>query len=106
MPIFTKTEIVLVINFRNVLAEFLFCCYRLLHRVSKELAEWYFQDGRAVLAACCHLAVENIEVNIFSLFCREGKANSRLFFILLAVTYFLKHRVHLCHFKIYYLHLL
>uniref|UniRef100_H2ZZP2 WD repeat domain 17 n=1 Tax=Latimeria chalumnae TaxID=7897 RepID=H2ZZP2_LATCH len=33
----------------------------LLHRVSKELAEWYFQDGRAVLAACCHLAVENVE---------------------------------------------
>ncbi|XP_025065335.1 WD repeat-containing protein 17 [Alligator sinensis] len=34
----------------------------LLHKVSKELAEWYFQDGRAVLAACCHLAVENIEL--------------------------------------------
>ncbi|NWH72080.1 WDR17 protein, partial [Piaya cayana] len=33
----------------------------LLHKVSKELAEWYFQDGHAVLAACCHLAVENIE---------------------------------------------
>uniref|UniRef100_A0A8C5S7X5 Gem-associated protein 5 TPR domain-containing protein n=1 Tax=Laticauda laticaudata TaxID=8630 RepID=A0A8C5S7X5_LATLA len=37
----------------------------LLHNVSKELAEWYFQDGCAVLAACCHLAVENIEVNEF-----------------------------------------
>nr|XP_034491783.1 WD repeat-containing protein 17 isoform X5 [Marmota flaviventris] len=34
----------------------------LLHKVSKELAEWYFQDGRAVLAACCHLAVDNIEL--------------------------------------------
>ncbi|XP_019390183.1 PREDICTED: WD repeat-containing protein 17 isoform X3 [Crocodylus porosus] len=34
----------------------------LLHKVSKELAEWYFQDGRAVLGACCHLAVENIEL--------------------------------------------
>ncbi|KAH0616110.1 hypothetical protein JD844_026972 [Phrynosoma platyrhinos] len=34
----------------------------LLHKVSKELAEWYFQDGCAVLAACCHLAVENIEL--------------------------------------------
>ncbi|XP_036084590.1 WD repeat-containing protein 17 isoform X4 [Rousettus aegyptiacus] len=34
----------------------------LLHTVSKELAEWYFQDGRAVLAACCHLAVDDIEL--------------------------------------------
>uniref|UniRef100_A0A8C9HES9 WD repeat domain 17 n=1 Tax=Piliocolobus tephrosceles TaxID=591936 RepID=A0A8C9HES9_9PRIM len=34
----------------------------LLHKVSKELAEWYFQDGRAVLATCCHLAVDNIEL--------------------------------------------
>uniref|UniRef100_H0W2T3 WD repeat domain 17 n=1 Tax=Cavia porcellus TaxID=10141 RepID=H0W2T3_CAVPO len=34
----------------------------LLHKVSKELAEWYFQDGRAVQAACCHLAVDNIEL--------------------------------------------
>ncbi|XP_054539480.1 WD repeat-containing protein 17 isoform X5 [Pan troglodytes] len=34
----------------------------LLHKVSKELAEWYFQDGRAVLAACCHLAIDNIEL--------------------------------------------
>ncbi|XP_005304237.1 WD repeat-containing protein 17 isoform X1 [Chrysemys picta bellii] len=39
----------------------------LLHRVSKELAEWYFQDGRAVLAACCHLAVENIELAMANL---------------------------------------
>lgn len=35
---------------------------RLLHCVCKELAEWYFQDGCAVLAACCHLAVDNTEV--------------------------------------------
>ncbi|XP_047628239.1 WD repeat-containing protein 17 isoform X6 [Phacochoerus africanus] len=34
----------------------------LLQEACKELAEWYFQDGRAVLAACCHLAVDNIEV--------------------------------------------
>ncbi|XP_055132426.1 WD repeat-containing protein 17 isoform X8 [Symphalangus syndactylus] len=34
----------------------------LLHKVSKELAEWYFQDGQAVLAACCHLAIDNIEL--------------------------------------------
>ncbi|KAM5277830.1 WD repeat-containing protein 17 isoform 6-T11 [Hipposideros larvatus] len=34
----------------------------LLHTVSKELAEWYFQDGQAVLAACCHLAVDDIEL--------------------------------------------
>ncbi|XP_019605025.2 WD repeat-containing protein 17 isoform X7 [Rhinolophus sinicus] len=34
----------------------------LLHTVTKELAEWYFQDGRAVLAACCHLAVDDIEL--------------------------------------------
>uniref|UniRef100_A0A4W3GRT2 WD repeat domain 17 n=1 Tax=Callorhinchus milii TaxID=7868 RepID=A0A4W3GRT2_CALMI len=39
----------------------------LLHRVSKELAEWYFQDGRAVLAACCHLAVDDIELAMSSL---------------------------------------
>ncbi|XP_062905536.1 WD repeat-containing protein 17 isoform X1 [Mobula hypostoma] len=39
----------------------------LLHRVSKELAEWYFQDGRAVLAACCHLAVNDIELAMSSL---------------------------------------
>ncbi|XP_053441219.1 WD repeat-containing protein 17 isoform X2 [Nycticebus coucang] len=34
----------------------------LLYKVSEELAEWYFQDGRAVLAACCHLAMDNIEL--------------------------------------------
>ncbi|XP_052537528.1 WD repeat-containing protein 17 isoform X1 [Tympanuchus pallidicinctus] len=39
----------------------------LLQKVSEELAEWYFQDGHAVLAACCHLAVENIEVAVANL---------------------------------------
>ncbi|XP_048365467.1 WD repeat-containing protein 17 isoform X2 [Sphaerodactylus townsendi] len=39
----------------------------LLHEVSKELAEWYFQDGCAVQAACCHLAVENIELAMANL---------------------------------------
>ncbi|KAA0722184.1 WD repeat-containing protein 17 [Triplophysa tibetana] len=39
----------------------------LLHRVCKELAEWYFQDGHAVLAACCHLAVDNSELAMASL---------------------------------------
>ncbi|CAJ0947440.1 unnamed protein product [Ranitomeya imitator] len=39
----------------------------LLHGVSAELAEWYFQDGRAVLAACCHLAVDNIELAMANL---------------------------------------
>uniref|UniRef100_A0A669PUM3 WD repeat domain 17 n=1 Tax=Phasianus colchicus TaxID=9054 RepID=A0A669PUM3_PHACC len=39
----------------------------LLQKVSEELAEWYFQDGRAVLAACCHLAVENIELAMANL---------------------------------------
>ncbi|XP_050003259.1 WD repeat-containing protein 17 isoform X9 [Alexandromys fortis] len=34
----------------------------ILHKVINELAEWYFQDGRAVLAACCHLAVDDIEL--------------------------------------------
>ncbi|XP_041912815.1 WD repeat-containing protein 17 isoform X4 [Alosa alosa] len=39
----------------------------LLHSVCKELAEWYFQDGRAVLAACCHLAVDNTELAMATL---------------------------------------
>uniref|UniRef100_A0AAR2INH4 WD repeat domain 17 n=1 Tax=Pygocentrus nattereri TaxID=42514 RepID=A0AAR2INH4_PYGNA len=39
----------------------------LLHGVCKELAEWYFQDGCAVLAACCHLAVDNTELAMASL---------------------------------------
>lgn len=39
----------------------------LLHQVSKELAEWYFQDGRSILAACCHLAVDNIQLAMSSL---------------------------------------
>uniref|UniRef100_A0A674GH58 WD repeat domain 17 n=1 Tax=Taeniopygia guttata TaxID=59729 RepID=A0A674GH58_TAEGU len=39
----------------------------LLQKVSKELADWYFQDGHAVLAACCHLAVENIELAMANL---------------------------------------
>ncbi|XP_077158547.1 WD repeat-containing protein 17 isoform X7 [Paroedura picta] len=34
----------------------------LLHEVSKELSEWYFQNGCAVQAACCHLAIEDIEL--------------------------------------------
>ncbi|XP_064333655.1 WD repeat-containing protein 17 isoform X1 [Camelus dromedarius] len=34
----------------------------LLQEACKELADWYFQEGRAVLAACCHLAVDNIEL--------------------------------------------
>ncbi|XP_066487999.1 WD repeat-containing protein 17 isoform X3 [Tiliqua scincoides] len=39
----------------------------LLHKVSRELAECYFQDGCAVMAACCHLAVENIELALANL---------------------------------------
>ncbi|XP_058497432.1 WD repeat-containing protein 17 isoform X3 [Solea solea] len=39
----------------------------LLHKVCQELAECYFQDGRSVLAACCHLAVDNIQLAMCSL---------------------------------------
>ncbi|MED6287544.1 WD repeat-containing protein 17 [Characodon lateralis] len=39
----------------------------LLHNVCKKLAEWYFQDGCSVLAACCHLAVDNIQLALASL---------------------------------------
>lgn len=39
----------------------------LLHKVCEELAEWYFQDGCSVLAACCHLAVDNIQLAMSSL---------------------------------------
>ncbi|XP_066535677.1 WD repeat-containing protein 17 isoform X2 [Hoplias malabaricus] len=39
----------------------------LLHVVCKELAEWYFQDGQVVLAACCYLAVDNTELAMASL---------------------------------------
>lgn len=39
----------------------------LLHKVCKELAEWYFQDGCSVLAACCHFAVDNTELAVSSL---------------------------------------
>ncbi|TSX30747.1 WD repeat-containing protein 17 [Bagarius yarrelli] len=39
----------------------------LLHGVCGELAEWYFQGGCAVLAACCHLAVDNTELAMASL---------------------------------------
>ncbi|XP_044282658.1 WD repeat-containing protein 17-like [Varanus komodoensis] len=39
----------------------------LLHKVTEELAEWYFQDGCSVMAACCHLAVENIELAMANL---------------------------------------
>ncbi|NWV38305.1 WDR17 protein, partial [Grantiella picta] len=39
----------------------------LLQKISKELADWYFEDGHAVLAACCHLAVENIELAMANL---------------------------------------
>uniref|UniRef100_A0A3B4VS08 WD repeat domain 17 n=1 Tax=Seriola dumerili TaxID=41447 RepID=A0A3B4VS08_SERDU len=35
--------------------------------VCEELAEWYFQDGCSVLAACCHLAVDNVQLAMSSL---------------------------------------
>uniref|UniRef100_A0A3B5LRY2 Gem-associated protein 5 TPR domain-containing protein n=1 Tax=Xiphophorus couchianus TaxID=32473 RepID=A0A3B5LRY2_9TELE len=41
--------------------------FSLLHHVCQELAEWYFQDGCSVLAACCHLAVDNIQSAMASL---------------------------------------
>lgn len=37
-------------------------CSSLLHMVSEDLAECFFQDGCSVMAACCHLAVDNIKV--------------------------------------------
>ncbi|XP_061131267.1 WD repeat-containing protein 17-like isoform X4 [Syngnathus typhle] len=39
----------------------------LLHQVCEQLAEWYFQDGCSVLAACCHLAVDNVKLAMSSL---------------------------------------
>ncbi|KAM7111640.1 WD repeat-containing protein 17 isoform 2-T2 [Molossus nigricans] len=42
-------------------------CNELLHTVSGELAERYLQDGRAMLAACCHLAADDIELAMASL---------------------------------------
>ncbi|XP_016074649.1 PREDICTED: WD repeat-containing protein 17 [Miniopterus natalensis] len=41
--------------------------HKLLHTVSEELAEWHFQDGRAVLAACCHLAADDVELAMAAL---------------------------------------
>ncbi|RVE76746.1 hypothetical protein OJAV_G00012020 [Oryzias javanicus] len=41
--------------------------HSLLHDVCAELAEWYFQDGCSVLAACCHLAVDNLKLAMASL---------------------------------------
>uniref|UniRef100_A0A3Q3X003 Gem-associated protein 5 TPR domain-containing protein n=1 Tax=Mola mola TaxID=94237 RepID=A0A3Q3X003_MOLML len=42
-------------------------CSSLLQMVCKDLAECYFQDGCAVLAACCHLAVDDIKLAMSSL---------------------------------------
>ncbi|XP_014403244.1 PREDICTED: WD repeat-containing protein 17 [Myotis brandtii] len=39
----------------------------LLHTASAQLAEWHFQGGRAVRAACCHLAVDDVELAMASL---------------------------------------
>ncbi|XP_013856399.1 WD repeat-containing protein 17, partial [Austrofundulus limnaeus] len=41
--------------------------HSLLRQVCQDLAEWYFQDGRSVLAACCHLAVDNVQLAMGSL---------------------------------------
>ncbi|XP_028305170.1 WD repeat-containing protein 17 isoform X2 [Gouania willdenowi] len=38
-----------------------------LRQVSQELAEWYFQDGCSVLAACCYLAVDDVQSAMCSL---------------------------------------
>ncbi|XP_070554435.1 WD repeat-containing protein 17-like isoform X2 [Ptychodera flava] len=35
---------------------------KILHKCSEELADWYFQAGSPVLAACCHLSVENAKL--------------------------------------------
>ncbi|CAH1267956.1 WDR17 [Branchiostoma lanceolatum] len=34
----------------------------LLHKASRRLADWYFQDGQPMKAACCHLAVEDYKL--------------------------------------------
>nr|XP_032812535.1 WD repeat-containing protein 17 isoform X1 [Petromyzon marinus] len=39
----------------------------LLRRVSGELAEWYFRDGQAIMAACCHLAIDEVELAVSKL---------------------------------------
>uniref|UniRef100_A0A1A7XK62 WD repeat domain 17 n=1 Tax=Iconisemion striatum TaxID=60296 RepID=A0A1A7XK62_9TELE len=39
----------------------------LLRNVCKELAEWFFQDGCSVLAASCHLAVDDLQLGMASL---------------------------------------
>ncbi|XP_077574603.1 WD repeat-containing protein 17 isoform X1 [Stigmatopora nigra] len=39
----------------------------LLNNVCSQLAEWYFQDGCSVLAACCYLAVDNVQLAMSSL---------------------------------------
>ncbi|KAK1341732.1 hypothetical protein QTO34_016480 [Cnephaeus nilssonii] len=39
----------------------------LLHAASTRLAEWHSQGGRAVRAACCHLAVDDVELAMASL---------------------------------------
>ncbi|XP_029356103.1 WD repeat-containing protein 17 [Echeneis naucrates] len=38
-----------------------------LHQVCEQLADSYFQDGCSVLAACCHLAVDNVELAMSTL---------------------------------------
>lgn len=40
--------------------------FSLLQSTSAALADWYFYSGQPVLAACCHLAVGDITVSLFS----------------------------------------
>lgn len=56
----------------------------LLHKVCQELAEWYFQDGCSVLAACCHLAVDNIKVHLCAF--HNSGILQRIFFLVNTVA--------------------
>lgn len=38
------------------------CLRRLLIESSSLLAEWYFENSQPVTAACCHLAVSDVQV--------------------------------------------
>ena len=38
--------------------------FSLLEDTSRQLADWYFGSGSGVLAACCHLAVDDAEVRL------------------------------------------
>ena len=60
--------------------------FRLLLESSSLLADWYFENSQPIIAACCHLAVNDVQVGLIHIYyCLKNMENYKSYILYVSV---------------------